>query len=429
MTTPDEAPQASEEPQSGTGLADSAVSPRSLLRLSTFFAAIYFVQGTSSPESGLAHQPILFLLKDDLRLSASGAASFLAIMSLAWNIKPLYGLTSDFVPLFGYRRKSYLLVTTGLATLVWLILALLPGHPYERTLVLLMICSFGFAFSDVLCDAVMVETGKLFGWTGRFQAIQWGAINVASLLSGIGGGWLSEYASHRTAFLVVALFPAISLTITATCLRDRRTGFDRRVLGETAGAIRAGLGSRPLWVAAGFIFLWNFSPSFGTPLQYHMVDTLGFSKIFLGTLDTLGSAGAIVGATLFGAWCRRLRLKTLLNVSVGIGVVSTLAYWWLAGWWSAIVLTIGTGLISMIASLATFDLAARSCPDRAEGTFFAALMSVANIGTTWSGFLGGKLYDWVGMWWLILISAVATAVCWLVVPYVQVKVGETSEKV
>ena len=225
------------------------------------------------------------------------------------------------------------------------------------------------------------------------------------------------------------LSPALSWTAGAVARGDKGARFDRRVLGETAGAIRAGITSGPLWVAAGFIFLWNFSPSFGTPLQYHMVDKLGFSKVFLGTLDTIGSAGAIVGATLFGAWCRRLRLKTLLNVSVAIGVVSTLAYWWLAGQWSAVALTVGTSLISMIASLATFDLAARSCPDRAEGTFFAALMSVANIGTTWSGFLGGRLYDWIGMRWLILVSALATALCWLVVPYVQVKGDQSREKV
>jgi hypothetical protein len=30
-------------------------------------------------------------------------------------IKPLYGLLTDFIPLFGYRRKSYLLLMAGLA--------------------------------------------------------------------------------------------------------------------------------------------------------------------------------------------------------------------------------------------------------------------------------------------------------------------------
>ena len=34
---------------------------------------------------------------------------FLAIFNFPWIIKPIYGVLSDLVPLFGYRRKSYLI--------------------------------------------------------------------------------------------------------------------------------------------------------------------------------------------------------------------------------------------------------------------------------------------------------------------------------
>lgn len=207
---------------------------------------------------------------------------------------------------------------------------------------------------------------------------------------------------------------------TAYCVHEARTRYSREVVHQTAAAVRSAVGSRPLWVAAAFIFLWNFSPSFGVPLEYHMVDRLGFSKIFLGTLDSVGSAAAILGAMIFGKICRRLPMRRLLNLSVGIGMVTALSYWGLAGHGSAVVLTFGNGMVSMIASLATYDLAARSCPDKAEGTFFAALMSLANIGTAGSQFLGGKLYDWLGLQPLILVSGLATAACWLIVPLIRI---------
>ncbi len=114
-------------------------------------------------------------------------------------------------------------------------------------------------------------------------------------------------------------------------------------------------------------------------------------------------------------WMRRL-----LNLSVGIGVASAFAYWGLFGRWSAIALTIGNGMVTMIASLATYDLAARSCPDKAEGTFFAALMSIANIGTAGSQFVGGRLCDWLGLNPLILVSGLPTAACWLIVPLIRI---------
>jgi predicted MFS family arabinose efflux permease len=388
-------------------------------RLAPFFAAIYFVQGIAEPGAGIGSQPLFYLLKERLGLGPADTATFMAIVGVAWTVKPLYGLTSDFFPLFGYRRRSYLLCTTALAAAAWFFLGIQPAHAYGLTLLVLVFCGLGLAFSDVLCDAVMVETGKPLGMTGRFQSVQWGAINAASVLAGIGGGWLSRDVSPQHTFLLISVFPALSFITTAVTLREPRARFDKEVLRSTARAIWSAVGSRPLWLAAGFIFLWNFSPSFGVPLNYYMVDTLRFSKMSLGTLGSLGAGASIVGAFLFGRYFRRLPIRPLLNVSVAIGVVTTLAYWGLVGWWSAVVLTLATGASGMVAVLATLDLAARSCPDRAEGTFFAALMSINNLAGIGSAYVGGKLFESVGLQKLILISAAATALCWLLVPFVR----------
>jgi predicted MFS family arabinose efflux permease len=127
----------------------------------------------------------------------------------------------------------------------------------------------------------------------------------------------------------------------------------------------------------------------------------------------------MLGAALFGRYLRGAPLKRLLNLAVGIGVAGTLAYYGLVGWWSAILLQATVSLVTMVAFLATMDLAARAVPARAEGTFFAALMSVNNLGTTGSAWLGGRLYEIVGLRWLIAISAASIAACWLLVPWVR----------
>ena len=82
-------------------------------------------------------------------------------------------------------------------------------------------------------------------------------------------------------------------------------------------------------------------------------------------------------------------------------------------------LTVLVSFVSAVALLATLDLAARAVPRRAEGTFFAALMSVNNLGTTGAAWLGGQLYELVGLHWLIAISATTIATCWLLVPWVE----------
>jgi predicted MFS family arabinose efflux permease len=403
----------------GAAAPTTRTEPAHLRRLAVFFAAVYAVQGLAEPKAGLATQPIFFLLKDELRLGAAETATFLALIGVAWNVKPLYGLLSDLVPLLGSRRRSYLLGTTGLAALGWLTLGLLPGYPYGLTLAILGLTGLGLAFTDVLCDAVMVEEGKPRGLTGRFQSIQWTAIYGASLLAGIGGGYLSAHVAYGHAFLLIAVFPVLSFAASAWAVHEPRARFDRETVRTTFAALGRGARSGPLWRAAAFLFLWNFSPSFGVPLEYHMVDALGISKIQLGVLASLGSGGAMLGAFVFGRWATGLPLPRLLNLAIATGVAGTLAYYGLVGWRSAVALTVSVAFISAIALLATLDLAARTIPSHAEGTFFAALMSVTNIGTTGSEWLGGQLYDLVGLSWLIAISAATTAACWLLVPWMR----------
>ena len=53
----------------------------------------------------------------DALLSNDTAAMgvFMFVMALPWVIKPLFVLLTDFVPLFGSRRRSYFLLATAVA--------------------------------------------------------------------------------------------------------------------------------------------------------------------------------------------------------------------------------------------------------------------------------------------------------------------------
>jgi hypothetical protein len=113
-------------------------------------------------------------------------------------------------------------------------------------------------------------------------------------------------------------------------------------------------------------------------------------------------------------------LTRLINISIGIAVAGTLAYLVYRDAWSALVIDISFGCIGMITQLALLDLAAKSCPRHIEATFFALLMSVYNGGTQLSQNVGARLYDSLGYTPLVLISAVFTALAWVLVPLVRI---------
>ena len=79
-----------------------------------FFAALYFVQSVGDPTSGLIAQPVRSLLRSWGESPAALGAS-MALLAVPWTIKPVFGLLSDFVPLLGSRRRSYLLLANGVA--------------------------------------------------------------------------------------------------------------------------------------------------------------------------------------------------------------------------------------------------------------------------------------------------------------------------
>jgi MFS family permease len=386
-------------------------------RLALVFAVVYFAQGMWY----LPNLSITFFLKDTLGLSAAQTATFFSITVIPWLIKPLYGLISDFVPLFGRRRKSYFLLTSGIAATMGLILSMMGSYTYWAVAIFFTLMGLGLAFTDVLTDALMVENGKRLGVTGQFQAVQWASISLASILVGVGGGWLAENKYLSLTFLIATTFPVITLVMGIFLISESRTENSKQQFHETWAAIRGAIGSRTLWIVAGFIFFYNFSPSFGPALAYYATDVLHFSKIFLGTLDSLAYASGIVGTACYFAFSKSFSLKHLIYFAIAAGVIATVAYLGYRDQTSAVVISLVFGGVAMFIQLTFLELAAKACPKQAEATFFALLTSVYNGAVQLSQITGGWLYGEVGFTRLIFISAGFTSLCWLLVPLLNLQ--------
>jgi MFS family permease len=393
-------------------------------RLAILFAVVYFSQGMYH----VADQTLTLTLKERLGMSAAQVGTFGTVTLVPWVIKPLYGMISDGFPVFGRRRKSYFLITCALATLACVGLSLLGAPTYWALAGLIIVMGVGFAFTDVLTDAMMVENGKPLGLTGAFQSVQWAAINVATIVVGVIGGYMAEHRSLRGAFLVAACFPFIALVMGAAFIHEMPAKSQREELRETWRGIKRALRERTLWIVTGFIFFWTFSPSIGIPLFYYQTDTLKFSQQFIGLLGSLSAGAAIIGAAFYAPLSRRVSLHQVIVYSIGAGVVGTLAYLVYNSAAAAVAIDTLFGGIGMIIQLAFLDLAAKACPKHAEGTFFALLMSVYNLGVQGSQVTGGFLYDSIGYTPLVVISAAMTALTWLLLPLVNIPDIERSAR-
>lgn len=392
-------------------------------RLLLFFALVYVVEGLAQPD-GLIAQPLNYYLKTSEGWTPAQIAAFISLLYLAWIIKPLYGLISDFVPLFGYRRKSYL-VLVNIAAVAGFAWATQVSAP--RTLFFaLAVTAYAMAISSTLCGAVLVENGQRLRASSRFVNQQWLWYNIAVMAAAIAGGQLVQRLSPQKALhgaaAIVAFTPIIVIAGALLLIPERKVSINVHGMKDTFKGLKASLRRRELWVIAAFLFLYNFSPGLSTPIYFTMTDTLKFSQSYIGILSSISALGWIVGALLYRPFFGDLSLRRLLNISIALGTVTTAAFLFLSSEVSAAIIYFGSGFAGMLAMVATLTLAADYCPPQAEGFTFAALMSVGNLSSTMANNVGALLYTHAfdqNLRPLVVISAAATAVAFFAVPLLR----------
>src|SRR5256885_7066284 len=154
----------------------------------------------------------------------------------------------------------------------------------------------------------------------------------------------------------------VTALIHEAAAKSRREEFREVSLG-----IKRAVEHRTMWVVAGFIFFWTFSPSIGIPLFYYQTDTLKFSQQFIGVLGSLTAGASIVGAAFYAPLSRRVSLHRLIVLSIAVSTVGTLAYLFYNDRTSAIAIDTVFGGVGMITQLAFLDLAAKACPQARGG--------------------------------------------------------------
>jgi MFS family permease len=402
-------------------------------RLMLFFAIVYTVEGIGQAKVGVVWQPLTHYLKESQNWTPVQIAAGLAVLDIPWIVKPLYGMLSDFLPLFGYRRRSYLLLANicAIAAFLWTTQVLAPGS----IVFALLLTAIAMAASSTVCGALLVENGQKHRASAAFINQQWLWFNVAVMGASLVGGELLEYLSPAGALHAAAAIAAIApvaIVVSALWLVDETPA--RINLAEFRSALRGFLAtfrSRTLWLIAAFLFCYYFSPGFGTPLYFHMTDHLRFSQGTIGMLSSISAGGWIAGGLLYRYLLRGMATRALLNLSILCGTLATLAFLGLVDEATAIVVYFLGGVASMIANIATLTLAADHCPKRSEGFAFAALMSVINLATPLSDTIGAFLYEHVfagRLAPLIVVSAAFTAFVFVLVPLLDRGIARTASE-
>lgn len=373
--------------------------------------------------------PFGLLLKNTLHLPAHQVAAFWAVATFAWYVKPLLGLIVDSVPLFGTRRRGYLLAGTTVATASWLGFALVPPA-YVPFLALMTVLNVSLAIVSAAVGGMLVEEGQRAGASGRLSALRTGLEGVMSLVAGPVGGLLAATTfvwTSAAGALVVALILPVTLLFHDEPRGTRRDG---PPWASTAEQLRRVVRSRPMWMVSALLFLVYLAPGLQTPLMYYQQDVLKFDARFMGFLQLAGGAGAIGGATLYSWLCRRIPLRRLLVVGIVLNALAALMYLGYRSAAAAVLIDASAGFLVGLGTLPLYDLAVRATPAGSESFGYALMMSVRNLALFGvSDVLGSALYERLhtGLGGLVWINSVASAAVLLLVPFIPASLFTTRE--
>lgn len=335
---------------------------------------------------------------------------FGALISLSWIIKPIFGY---FIDVLRIKKRTWILGSICLD----LVLAFTLGvyaFPITFLAILLFLWNTADATRDVAVDGVMCVEGKKFKTTGAIQAIQWISITIASVFVGVIGGEIAQRIGYRFGYLLLMIPLIVALFITSRVKESKNTtkihwtDFTKIILNK-----------KFIFICL-FIFLYKYSPSFGTPLAFIMRDSFHWSERFIGWLGAGVSCMEILGAFLYFKFSNKINLQRWLYYSVFLGAFTTLCYLHYTSV-TAIVYSVIFAVIGMFIHLMVMDYMARTSVKGLETTSFAILCGISNLAATASSLSGAWLLPLVGLVPLIILSATTSFLCLPLIRHIKIK--------
>ena len=326
---------------------------------------VYFAYGAM----GLTAVAEAFWVKKGLTWTPAELSALAVWLTLPWTVKMVFGELVDTVPILGSQRRAYVFIGAGMIATSFVLLSGAAGgwitlmRPDKLYIVAALLSVTGLVVQDVVADAMSTEVvartnpdgsprpkAEIDHDLGMVQvlgrlALSFGIFAVAGL-----SGWLAQWLSYQTVFLLGLFVPLISVSgaILVRLETSEQRPTDWRILGGgiVFGAFVVALAlsgidfsQEIVWVVSMTVVIWMLSrvtseidhttrmrivyaaiiifafratPGVGEGFRWFEIDVLGFNEAFFGSLQQLGAAIAIVATWFLSDFITRKPAATVL---------------------------------------------------------------------------------------------------------------------
>nr|XP_043608840.1 probable folate-biopterin transporter 2 [Erigeron canadensis] len=377
----------------------------------TVVAAVVVVYGVNQGLGGaLARVGTEYYMKDVQKVQPSEAQAYTGITNIPWIIKPIWGLLTDVVPIFGFRRRPYLVLAGIIGILSMFFLSFSAKLHIVLALVTLTAGSAGVAIADVTVDACVAQHSGIHPLLAPdMQSLCALSSSIGALIGFSLSGVFVHLIGPKGVYGLLSIPYALVLLVGLVLMEPHSPSFAYKQIsekfGDAATAMWTTLKSEDVWRPCLYMYLsFALSLNIYEGLFYWETDSKAgpsFSQETIGFVLSIGSIGSLLGAILY-----QYRLKThpfrallfwtqlvfglsgmldlifILRLNLKVGIPD---------YFFAVLDESVLQLVGRLKWMPLLVLSSQLCPPGIEGTFFALLMSIDNFGLMSSTWLGGLL--------------------------------------
>lgn len=152
------------------------------------------------------------LFKSYMDQEPSDMAFYNSLGSLPWSFKIFYGLITDNVPIFGLKRKPYIIFFTLLKSVMLFLVYQYQGDSAMTICIYLLIVNIAQAFKSVVMDALVIIQARKDPVGGSQDLISLNMLvqSIAGAAGGIIAAIITERYHPKYGFLLSAIISVIT---------------------------------------------------------------------------------------------------------------------------------------------------------------------------------------------------------------------------
>ena len=381
------------------------------------------------------------ILNQEIALSSSELALYYTAIFVPWNFRALYGLFSDLVPIFGFRRIIYMIMGNLILGACYLLYAAVVTSDREAFAVGVTMNIF-FAFSEAVLDAAVVEKIRVqqddaqssLERTRRSCDIQSASMTfrtLGSVLSFLVAGSLSTCFEPRTIIAMSATFPFISSiviliardTIETRKPREQVLVFEKtslfityikKCISERRWPVEMVTTISPVLIPSIFILLYASSPSSNVVFMSYLYSLNSLDQFQFHIVTLCGMIGGLLGTLIYWASFRRVEdHRKIFAISILFSVLASgsrlliIYYWKQVGFICFDEMLVNIAARFTLMPVQVYASIAASTPEHMmyEGFVFGFFASIENWGGTISGLISSEMAVHLNVTMMIITCA------------------------